>query len=80
VLQREVNPTLRQAMHGRSPISGSFKDRSGSGIRFAITYIRRKAFFKETCDGSLKGIVARLKKTVSLEDMNSAIEKMGRMP
>jgi antitoxin PrlF len=29
---------------------------------------------------SLKGIVARPKKPVSLEDMNSAIEKMGRMP
>jgi bifunctional DNA-binding transcriptional regulator/antitoxin component of YhaV-PrlF toxin-antitoxin module len=28
---------------------------------------------------SLKGIVARQKKSVSLEDMNSAIEKMGRM-
>ena len=29
---------------------------------------------------SLKGIVARPKKPVSLEDMNNAIEKMGRMP
>jgi antitoxin PrlF len=29
---------------------------------------------------SLKGIVARPKKPVSLEDMNNAIGKMGRMP
>jgi len=29
---------------------------------------------------SLKGIVGRPKKPVTIEDMNSAIEKMGRMP
>jgi bifunctional DNA-binding transcriptional regulator/antitoxin component of YhaV-PrlF toxin-antitoxin module len=29
---------------------------------------------------SLKGIVGRAKKTVTLEDMNNAIEKMGRTP
>jgi antitoxin PrlF len=29
---------------------------------------------------SLKGIVGRPKKPVTLDDMNSAIEKMGRMP
>lgn len=29
---------------------------------------------------SLKGIVGRPKKPVTLEDMNGAIEKMGRMP
>ena len=29
---------------------------------------------------SLKGITGRPKKPVSIEDMNSAIEKMGRMP
>ena len=28
----------------------------------------------------LKGIIGRAKKLVSIEDMNSAIEKMGRMP
>jgi antitoxin PrlF len=29
---------------------------------------------------SLKGIVSRPKQPVTIEDMNSAIEKMGRMP
>jgi antitoxin PrlF len=29
---------------------------------------------------SLKGIVGRPKKSVTVEDMNSAIEKMGRVP
>ena len=29
---------------------------------------------------SLKGIVGRPKKPVTVDDMNSAIEKMGRMP
>jgi antitoxin PrlF len=29
---------------------------------------------------SLKGIVGRRKKPVTIEDMNKAIEKMGRMP
>ena len=29
---------------------------------------------------SLKGIVARPKKPVTIDDMNKAIEKMGRMP
>ncbi len=29
---------------------------------------------------SLKGIVGRPKKPVTIDDMNSAIEKMGRMP
>jgi len=29
---------------------------------------------------SLKGIVGRPKKPVTIEDMNDAIEKMGRMP
>jgi hypothetical protein len=29
---------------------------------------------------SLRGIVGRPKQAVTIEDMNSAIEKMGRMP
>ena len=29
---------------------------------------------------ALKGIVGRPKKPVAIEDMNNAIEKMGRMP
>ncbi len=69
---------------GQITLPKSVRDRLGVEAGDRIEFIESEEGFlvvPATRDiRSLKGIVGRPDKPVTIEDMNSAIEKMGRMP
>jgi AbrB family looped-hinge helix DNA binding protein len=69
---------------GQITLPKSVRDRLGIEAGDRLEFIESEQGFlvvPATRDiRALKGIVGRPKKPVTIEDMNSALEKMGRMP
>ncbi len=69
---------------GQITLPKSVRDRLGIEAGDRLEFVESKQGFlvvAATRDiRSLKGSIGRPKKPVTIEDMNSAIEKMGRMP